>query len=165
MNGSRQAGLEELTMTEDPSPQGRLLASRLDRLFRTVHPADRGPYTPAEVAAAINAAAGENIISATYVWQLRTGRRDNPTYKHVIALSRFFGVSPTYFFPDAETERGAIPAEVALALSDDEVREIALRAAGLPERSLKAIRDMIDSARALDQPQGRRRAQRRATGQ
>ena len=77
-------------MAEDPAPQGGLLASRLDRLFRTVHPADRGPYTPAEVAAAINAAAGENIISATYVWQMRTGRRDNPTYKHVIALSRCY---------------------------------------------------------------------------
>jgi len=82
------------------------------------------------------------------------------------APPRFFGVSPTYFFPDPETERGAIPAEVALALADDEVREIALRAAGLPERPLKAIRDMIDSARALNQPQGRRRAQRRrAAGQ
>jgi hypothetical protein len=35
-----------------------LFALRLDRLFRTVHPKDRGHYTPAEVADAINAAAG-----------------------------------------------------------------------------------------------------------
>ena len=67
--------------TDDaPNPEG-LFASRPDRLFRTVHPRDRGPYTPAEVAA-INAAAGDNAISATYMWQLETGRRDNPTYKH-----------------------------------------------------------------------------------
>jgi hypothetical protein len=138
-----------MQMTESEQSQAGLIASRLDRLFRAAHPKDRGPYTPAEVAAAINDAAGENVISGTYVWQLRTGRRDNPTYKHLIALARFFGVSPMYFFDDAETGRGAIPAEVALALQDDDVRQIALRAAGLSERSLKAIKDLIDSARAL----------------
>ena len=93
-----------------------LLADRLDHLFQTVHPKDRGPYTGAEVAEAINRAAGESVISATYVWQLRTGRRDNPTYRHLIAISRFFGVSPMYFFDESESERGAIPAEVAAVL-------------------------------------------------
>jgi transcriptional regulator with XRE-family HTH domain len=129
---------------------GGLIASRLDHLFRSVHPKDRGPYTPAEVAAAINAAAGEHVIGATYVWQLRTGRRDNPTYKHLLTLSRFFGVSPMYFFDEAETERGEIPPEATAALKDDEVREIALRAVGLSEHSLKAIRAMIESARAME---------------
>ena len=139
-------------MTDDtPHPDG-LFASLLDHLFRTVHPHDRGPYTPAEVAAAINDAAGDNVISATYMWQLKTGRRDNPTYKHLIALSRFFGVSPAYFFDAAETERGAMPAEVALALKDDAIRDLALRAAGLSEHSLKAIASMVDSARALEAP-------------
>jgi transcriptional regulator with XRE-family HTH domain len=127
-----------------------LIASRLDLLFRTVHPKDRSPYTPAEVAATINATVGEHVIGATYIWQLRTGRRDNPTYKHLLALSRFFGVSPMYFFDEVEAERGAIPAEVTAALKDDEVREIALRAAGLSEHSLKAIRSMVDSARAME---------------
>jgi transcriptional regulator with XRE-family HTH domain len=127
-----------------------LIASRLDHLFRTVHPPDRGRYTPADVAAAINAEAGERVISATYLWQLRTGRRDNPTYRHLVALARFFGVSPMYFFDDAELARGAVPAEVAVALKDDEVREIALRAAGLSERSLRAIKDMVENARAVE---------------
>jgi transcriptional regulator with XRE-family HTH domain len=140
------------------APEG-LIAARLEHLFRTVHPKDRGPYTPAEVAAAINATAGEHAIGATYVWQLKTGRRDNPTYKHLLALSRFFGVSPMYFFDDAETGRGEVPPEVTAALKDDEVREIALRAAGLSEHSLKAIQAMIDSARAMERmpPEGSRR--------
>jgi hypothetical protein len=43
-----------VAVTEEPHPAGRLLAARLDHLFRTVHPKDRGPYTPAEVAEAIN---------------------------------------------------------------------------------------------------------------
>jgi hypothetical protein len=75
------------------------------------------------------------------VWQLRTGRRDNPAYKLLTGLSRFFGVSPTYFFDQAQTERGTIPPEAALALRDDAVRDIALRSAGLSQRSLKVVAD------------------------
>jgi transcriptional regulator with XRE-family HTH domain len=145
-----------------PRPDG-LLASRLDLLFRTVHPAGRGPYTPAEVATVINASEGAETISATYLWQLKTGRRDNPTYKHLIALARFFDVSPTFFFPDSETQRGEVPAEVKLALRDDSIRQIALRAAGLSERSLTVIADMVSNARTLEDSRPRRG--RRATQQ
>ncbi len=134
---------------ESPSP-GRLLADRLDYLFRTVHPKDRGPYTPAEVAEAINAAAGERVISSTYVWQLRTGRRDNPTQKHLSALASFFGISPMYFFQQAEADRSAVPPELVAALRNDEVRDMALRAVGLSDRALRAIKDMIENARAVE---------------
>jgi hypothetical protein len=96
-------------MAEKPDRANAPLANRLGHLFRTVHPKDRGPFTPAEVAGAINTAAGERVISSTYVWQLRTGRRDNPTQKHLSALAVFFGVSPMYFFDDAEASRDAIP--------------------------------------------------------
>jgi transcriptional regulator with XRE-family HTH domain len=130
-------------------PEGHF-AERLDHLFRTVHPKDRGPYTPAEVADAINAEAGERVVSGTYLWLLRTGQRDNPTMKHLVAIARFFGVPPTYFFPDDVVQQDAVPAEVVAALSDDKVREMALRAAGLSDRSLKAITDMINSARTVE---------------
>jgi len=130
-------------------PEGHF-AERLDHLFRTVHPKDRGPYTPADVAEAINAEAGDRVVSGTYLWLLRTGQRDNPTMKHLIAIGRFFGVPPTYFFPDDTTQQDAVPAEVVAALSDDKVRDMALRAAGLSDRSLTAITDMINSARAME---------------
>jgi transcriptional regulator with XRE-family HTH domain len=146
-----------------PHPD-KLLASRLDHLFRTVHPGRAKPYTPADVAAAINDAADEQVTSGTYVWQLRTGRRDNPTYKLLIGLSRFFGVSPTYFFDEAETERDAIPAEVVLALKDDAVRDIALRSAGLSEQSLKVIADTVTSARAEETSQPGTRRKPKPTG-
>jgi transcriptional regulator with XRE-family HTH domain len=131
------------------APKG-IFAERLDHLFRTVHPKGRGPYTPAEVADAINEAADDRVVSGTYLWLLRTGERDNPTMKHLIAIARFFGVSPTYFFPDDAMQQDAVPAELTAALSDDKVREMALRAAGLSDRSLKAITDMISSARAVE---------------
>ena len=43
-------------------------------------------------------------------------------------------------------QQDAVPAELAAALSGDKVREMALRAAGLSDGSLKAITNMIDSA-------------------
>jgi transcriptional regulator with XRE-family HTH domain len=128
-------------------PEG-LIASRIEALFASVREPDGGPH-PAEVAAAINTAAGEHVISPTYLWQLRTGRRDNPTYKHLVALARYFDVSPAFFFDEAESGRGAIPPEAALAMRYDEIRQIAIEAAGLSPRSRQAIRDLIASARAI----------------
>lgn len=81
--------------------------------------------------------------------------------RHLIALARFFGVSPAYFFPESETARGEVPAEVAVAVQDDQIRDIALNATGLSSRSLKTIRDMVDNARALEQPAPARRGRPR----
>jgi hypothetical protein len=78
-------------MSRQTRPPKGLLAQRLDQLFRTVHPKDRGPYTPGEVADAINSAAGERVVSATYLWLLRTGERDNPTLRHLTAIAKFAG--------------------------------------------------------------------------
>lgn len=79
-----------------------------------------------EAAEAINEAAGERVVSGTCLWLLRTGQRDNPTMKHLIAIARFFGVPLAYFFPDDAMEHDAVPAELTAALSDDKVREMAL---------------------------------------
>ena len=144
-----------------PHPDG-LLARRLDYLFRTVHPAVRKGFTPPEVAAALNKAAGERVTSGTYLWQLRTGRKDNPTYKVLTGLADFFGVSPAYFFEDSAVERGAMPPEVVAALQDETVRDIALRAAGLSKRSLEVIAETVSLARERDES---RRGTRRPRGQ
>lgn len=138
-------------------PEG-LFARRLDHLMRTVYPEGRKPYSNAEVADAINAAAGEQVAGGTYIWQLRKGLKDNPTYKVVTGLSRLFGVSPAYFFDEAETERGAVPPEIAVALKDDRVRGIALGVSGLSGHSLAAVEQLISSVRALEaQPRGAER--------
>ncbi|MCK8679567.1 MULTISPECIES: helix-turn-helix domain-containing protein [Streptomyces] len=126
------------------------LAAKVNRLFSTVRRLpDGNEYTFEEVAGAIKAQGGPTI-SATYLWQLRKGLRDNPTKRHLEALAGFFGVPPAYFFDDAEAER--IDAELALlaALRDAPVRQIALRARGLSPKSLDAIRDMVDHVRALE---------------
>ena len=129
-------------------PVRRSLAEKLDRLFRIVHPV-RGEYSSEHVANAIREAGGPTI-SATYIWQLRKGVRDNPTKRHLEALAGFFGVAPSYFFDDEAAAR--IDAELDLlgALRDTSVRQVALRASGLSQESLVAISDMIERVRKLE---------------
>jgi transcriptional regulator with XRE-family HTH domain len=136
-------------MPDASNGAGRSLAEKLDHLFRTVHPRNRGEYTFEEVAAALRAEGGPTI-SATYVWQLRKGIRDNPTKRHLEALAQFFGVPPAYFFDDTAAER--IDAELALlnAMRDASVRQIALRASGLSPKSLNAITEMVERVRELE---------------
>jgi hypothetical protein len=55
--------------------------------------------------------ARDRVMSWTYLWLPRTGQRDNPTMKHLIAIARFFGVPPTHFFPDNAMAQDAVPAE------------------------------------------------------
>jgi transcriptional regulator with XRE-family HTH domain len=132
----------------DGGTRQRSLAEKLDHLFETVHPA-RGEYTHQQVADAIEDAGGPTI-SATYLWQLRNGKRDNPTMRHLEALSGFFGVPPTYFFDDDTAERIDAELELLVSLRDASVRQLALRASGLSEDSLGALVDMVERVRKLE---------------
>ena len=135
-----------------------LLAQRLNRLFATVHPAGRGPYTLREAADAINSEAGETIISASYLSQLRAGQRREPSHSRLAAIARFFGVDVDYFSPQVSAEDAGRQAEVLTAMRDAGVRAIALRAYGLSEPSLAAVLAVIENARRLEnlpEPDGR----------
>ena len=132
----------------DTGPQSTL-AQKIDRLFRTVHPRDRGEYSFEEVAEAIRARGGPTI-SATYLWQLRKGLRDNPTKKHLEALAEFFGVSPAYFFDDQAAAQIDAELELLTALRDSTVRQLAVRASGLSPESLATIAEMIERVRQLE---------------
>ncbi|MBA0126096.1 XRE family transcriptional regulator [Haloechinothrix sp. YIM 98757] len=125
------------------------LADRINHLFATVHPAGRGPYSNEEAAAAITEQASTSI-SATYIWMLRKGHRDNPTMKHLEALATFFGVPAAYFFDDAIAADVAAELEALTALKNAGVHHVALRAAGLSERSLDSIIDVINRVRELE---------------
>lgn len=127
-----------------------VVARRLDHLFRTVRPGNRGPFTHKEVADAINAHAGARIISPNYLWQLRKGERTEPSHSRLVAISRFFGVDVSYFSDDDAAGRADEQLELLAAIRDQGVRRIALRAAGLSPGSLRAILAMIENARELE---------------
>lgn len=128
---------------------GATLAERLDRLFRTVRRRGGGEFSNEEVAEALRERGGPTI-SATYLWQLRKGLRDNPTKKHLEAVADFFGVPPAYFFDDEAGKRIDAELELLTALRDGPVRQLALRASGLSPESLNALAEMIDRVRELE---------------
>lgn len=137
-------------------PRDTLLARRLTHLYATTKPENgKKKYSDADVADALCAAAGdEDFVGRTHLYQLRTGRSDNPTYKLILELARFFGVSPTYFFPDEDAARGELPPEIKSVLRDDGLRDITLEAAGLSPSAREAVRQMIASVRGLDTGKG-----------
>lgn len=128
---------------------GHSFADRLNYLFEVVTKSDRRRYSNEEVAAAILQDQGVTI-SASYLWYLRTGQRDNPTVRHLHALASFFGVPPAYFVEDAADKRVEAELAVAAAIRDVGVRTVALRANGLSAKSLETIRDVIERVRQLE---------------
>lgn len=134
---------------DEPARPVRTLAEKLDRLFKTTHPPDRGEYSYEEVATTLRAAGGP-AISGTYVWQLRTGKRDNPTKRHLEALATFFSVPASYFFDEAESEQIAAELDLLAAMRDAGVARVALRARGLSHSSLSTIHSMIERIRDLE---------------
>jgi transcriptional regulator with XRE-family HTH domain len=137
-----------VTLTNSSSPAARTLADKLNHLFETVIPPDRGPYSSEEVARAITD--GGVPISGSYIWLLRRGQRDNPTLRHLEGLARFFGVPPAYFFDDRVAEEVNAELRLLVALRDSHVQRVALRSAGLSAQSLNSIAEVIERVRELE---------------
>ena len=122
------------------------LAQKLDRLLKTVFPEGRGPYTLREVSEGVARqeqlkreqllrAGARNVpepvvISFSYLSQLRSGTKSNPSARQLAALAHFFKVPLPYLVGgDAEVD-AEVDAEIALkqAVRDRSIRDLALRA-------------------------------------
>ena len=150
------------TSSETEAMRPTSLSQKLGLLFRTVRSREQDEYSFEEVAETIRAGGGPTI-SATYIWQLRKGLRDNPTKKHLEALAGFFGVSPAYFFDDEAAERIRAELDLLAALRDSSVRQIALRANGLSASSLNTIASIVERVRELENVQERQSEDSRGT--
>ncbi|MCK2245320.1 MULTISPECIES: XRE family transcriptional regulator [unclassified Crossiella] len=133
-----------MTDEQDRQPEAGTLAERIDHLFQVIRRPNGEQHSHEEVAKACRESTGETF-SATYLWQLRTGRRDNPTKRHLEALAGFFQVPPAYFFDDEQGAAIAKELEILGALRNSAVRDVALRAVNLSEEGLGTITDIIDA--------------------
>jgi transcriptional regulator with XRE-family HTH domain len=129
-------------------PAGHL-ATKLDRLFRSAAARRRGEFTYREVAAGVERA-GFAPISATYIWQLRTGQRGNPTMRHLEGLASYFGVPVSYFFDERVAARVDADLDLVVTLADGPLRQLALGAAGLSDDSRAAVLALIRHLRRLE---------------
>ena len=71
-------------------------AEKLDRLFTTMRKPDGSQFTMSDVASEISAA-GDVRLSASYLSELRSGRKDNPNIWVVNAIAEYFGQPIEYF--------------------------------------------------------------------
>lgn len=147
-------------MTEQAGPDADAFAAKLDHLFRTVRPGGGSrEFSYREVAKAIEQQ-GEVTISASYLHQLRSGAKDNPTIKHLEAIGAFFGVPASYFLDEQVAAEVGAELRLLTAMRDAGVREVAMRAQGLSKESLAVVADMIERTReleGLDSPSPKRR--------
>ncbi|PWW56956.1 helix-turn-helix domain-containing protein [Actinokineospora spheciospongiae] len=130
------------------------LSAKLNRLVATVHPAGRGPFTNEEIAASIRTEQSVDIShSAISAW--RRGTRDNPSFRHLSALARFFGVPLGYFSDDAESARVDEQLDLVAAWRDAQVRAIAMRAGELSEAGRAAILEMANRVCEIERAHAR----------
>ena len=125
------------------------LAERIDHLFRT-QPSPRGrEYTYREVASGVSGQDG-TTFSPAYLWQLRTGAKDNPTMRHLEALARFFQVSPSYFFDDELTEFPETEVRQLVASRNETLHQMAVTLLGLSDESPNAVLNLACRLRQLE---------------
>lgn len=117
--------------------EGSTLAQKLDRLFELTK--DRGGNMVRYEDLAERAAqhCGEPV-SAGYIRHLRSGERDNPTFKVIHGLAHAFGVPVGYFFDDA------VSAEIQRDLEFAQ----SLRAAGVTDIQARGLGNLTERGRA-----------------
>lgn len=129
----------------------KTLAEKTEWLFQHVRDPESGqPYSNARIAALIEHVCPGFSVTPTTIWNIRTGKSDNPSWKLIEGLAKAFGVTPVYF-TDADAEQQT-QEELALlaALQDAGVRSLALRAQGLSAQSLATVRELIERVRELE---------------
>ncbi|MBO0803221.1 MAG: hypothetical protein J2P25_09125 [Nocardiopsaceae bacterium] len=142
---------------EKGKPELRPINKKIAWLIRHMWPADQPPAeSDRDVARVISEATGEKM-SYSLIWQLRTGRAANPTFKVLTALSSFFGV-PVGYFDDGEQGESIQEQLDALAVMKEAgMSRASLRMlAGMSAEGRESVADMIETVA--------RRERRRAEG-
>lgn len=136
-------------MVEDAG-SSRSFADLLNHLFAVMTKPDGAEYSNDEVSSTLREQ-GEQI-SASYLWQLRKSKKDNPTRRHMKALAQFFGVPGGYFLEDEVTDRVDQQLEELrrerTRLADiggrDDVQLMALRAGELAPDRFRLVQELVD---------------------
>ncbi|SEG94096.1 hypothetical protein SAMN04489712_1438 [Thermomonospora echinospora] len=127
------------------------LADKIDLLFKTIYPANRGPYSLQEVADGIERLTGEKVSHNT-LWKLRTRKSDNPTKRVLEGLAAFFGVNPGYFFDENVGDEMKSQIRLLGMLRDTGVRGAQLRAFfELSPEGQELVAEMIIRTARLEQ--------------
>ena len=124
------------------------LATRLNRLFENIPKPGGGSYSN-EAAAQALADMGVSV-TAQHLWHLRTGRRDNPSFRLLEGVARLFGV-PIAYFSDEETERQVTEQMATLSsLRDSGVKSLLMRAQGVSPENVQHLGAILEQIRRME---------------
>lgn len=129
--------------------QERTFADKLNHLIDTMGYRDGRQLSGPQIAAEISVQQ-KVPVSASYMWELRTGKVTNPRIDLVHALAAYFGVDPGYFLSRDQDEAHAARLDLIAAMRDNDVNNLAVRASGLSAGTLRRITEIIENARILE---------------
>lgn len=148
MGGAGKAPDGAAPSGESPWRTGRVpetLAEKIDWLFWETTPPGERPPSHETVARAINAAAGEQVISNVFLWQLRNEKRDNVTTKRLEAIAQYFDTPVAFFFDDSKRDKVMAEYRVLRALGEGDAVAVSRRGEALDLETLVAMSDALAS--------------------
>ncbi|MFD9107020.1 helix-turn-helix transcriptional regulator [Streptomyces bottropensis] len=126
-----------------PSTLGEKITLILERSY----PGQHGPPTDTEIADAVNAHAGSQVITWEGVRDLRTGVAETASPVVLEGLAALFGVSPMYFQPDDAVARQVYEGLRLLSASRrgavGRVRGRGTGSQGLPANVMEFVNDLV----------------------
>ena len=128
-----------------------IVAERLTLLFERYRQPNGKKWTYRQVAEWINERFGQDkeIISASYVFQLTSGARPNPSQKMLELVAAFFNVDPGVLIAQNLDERALPDADevvIRQALADSGLRHAMLLLAGVRRDRLPAVLAVLELA-------------------
>ncbi|MCC9707140.1 helix-turn-helix domain-containing protein [Streptomyces sp. MNU76] len=134
------------TVPTSVGPPGTL-AEKITLILERSYPGPQGPPTDAEIADAVNAHAGAQVISEEGVRDLRTGAAETAPPVVLEGLAAFLGVSPLYFQPDDAVARQVYEGLRLLSASRrgsvGQVKGRGMAARGLPANVMEFVNDLV----------------------
>jgi transcriptional regulator with XRE-family HTH domain len=129
---------------EEPSTQ--TFATRLSHLFETVQGPDGKRWSLSAVARTLTDRY-DLPTTQSYVSQLRSGARVNPTINYVAALASIFGVPTSYLVDNGLDGLTRDELDLISTMRSAGVVGIAMRAMDVPRESQKMVAQLLDSLR------------------
>ncbi|SDT74572.1 hypothetical protein [Actinoplanes derwentensis] len=138
-------------------PDLKTLQARLNYLFETVRPHGKPKYSVRDVADAIAGNQDDKVpVTSSYIHYLRTGERDNPGIRQLVAIAKFFGVPAAFLLGEGDVDGVArdlaqlkAAVEFKEAMSDPTVAQFAIKARGLSPAMLQFVAVVLEQAREL----------------
>lgn len=138
-------------MTDEDESGGGVpyLAERLNVLFTRV-PRRGGTQPYSNERAAEELAAAGITVTGTYLSQLRSGKRNNPSARLLAAIADLFDVPITYFFDSDQAAKVEEQLDLLIAMRNTRVRNILARTAGVSDDGLANWGALLEQIRRIE---------------